>query len=72
MKEFFLESFSEVKWYEEDLANALECCDMPVTENNMEKLRNIVDCHWFVDYMIQAGFEYMYNAIGVGDGWDKE
>ncbi len=68
MREFF----GEVKWYKDDLVNALECCNYPLTENNIEKLYNLCNNHWFVDYMIEMGFEYMYNHIGMGDGWDKE
>lgn len=66
------ECFGEVKWYKDDLANALECCNYPVTENNIEKLYNLCNSHWFTDYMIEMGFEYMYNNIGTGDGWDTE
>ena len=64
------EWFGQVRWCEEDLINALECCDYPVTDNNIAKLYAICDKHWFVDVMIEAGWQYMYENIGYGDGWD--
>ena len=65
------EYFGEVKWNEEDLVNALECMDYPVTENNIAKLYAICSSHWFTDYMIEAGWNYMYSRIGEDDSWDK-
>lgn len=64
------EWFGQVRWCEEDLRNALECCDYPVTENNIAKLYAICDKHWFTDVMIEAGWQYMYENIGYDDGWD--
>lgn len=63
--------FGEVKWNKEDLANALEVQGCPVTENNIEKLYGFINNHWFTDYMIEMGWQYMYDHIGIGDGWDK-
>ena len=65
------EWFGQVRWCEEDLKNALECCDYPVTENNIAKLYALCDKHWFTDCMIEAGWQYMYENIGYGDGWDE-
>ena len=65
------EWFGQVRWCDEDLKNALEVQGYPVTENNIEKLRALCSHHWFTDYMIEAGWDYMYNNIGLGDGWDK-
>lgn len=64
------EWFGEVKWHKDDLENVLEYCDYPVTENNIKKLYEICNSHWFTDYIIEMGFQYMYDNIGVGDGWD--
>ena len=63
--------FGKVKWCEEDLKNALEVQDIPVTKNNIAKLRSICESDEFTEYQIQAGWEYMYGKIGNGDGWDK-
>lgn len=63
--------FGEVKWSKEDLENALEVQGYPVTENNVKKLHNMINNHWFTDYMIKMGWQYMYDNIGTGDGWDK-
>ena len=64
------EFFGEVKWHKDDLKNALEVQGYPVTDNNVEKLYEICNSHWFTDYMIEMGWEYMYNNIGHGSGWD--
>ena len=65
------EWFGQVRWCEEDLKNALEEQGYPVTENNIAKLYNACEKHWFTDRMIEAGWDYIYNAIGMGDGWDE-
>lgn len=65
------EWFGKVRWCEDDLKAALEDRGYPVTENNVDKLFVICNSHWFTDYMIEAGWEYMYSNIGDGDGWDK-
>ena len=66
------EWFGIVRWCEKDLKNALETQGYPVTENNISKLYDICNSHWFVDNMIEAGWEYMYNWIGYESGWDTE
>ena len=66
------EWFGQVRWCEEDLANALKKQGYPVTENNIAKLRAICEHHFFTDCMIETGWEYMYNNIGNGDGWDEK
>ena len=70
MENYMKEYFGEVKWHREDLENALEVQGYPVTENNIRKLYAICDTHWFTDYMIEMGWNYMYDHIGTGDGLD--
>ena len=65
------EWFGIVRWCEADVRNALEIQDYPVTENNIEKLIALCNSHWFTDHMIEAGWEWIYNNIGYGDGWDE-
>lgn len=65
------EWFGQVRWCEDDLRLALENNGYPVTENNIAKLYNLCNSHHFVDYMVEAGWEYMFNIIGYGDGWDE-
>ena len=65
------EWFGQVRWCDEDLENALEMQGYPATENNIEKLRAWCNTHGFTDDMIEAGWKYMYNTIGLGDGWDE-
>ena len=63
--------FGEVKWNKEDLVNALEVQGYPATENNIKKLYDIVSSHWFKDYMIEMGWQYMYDHISIDGGWDE-
>ena len=65
------EWFGEVRWCEEDLINALEVQGYPVTENNIAKLYAACNSHWFTDFMVERGWEYMYDTIGNDDTWDK-
>ena len=65
------EWFGMVRWCEDDLKNALEVIGYPVTENNIARLLDVCNSHWFTDHMVAAGWEYMYDNIGYGDGWDK-
>lgn len=66
------EWFGEVKWSKEDLANALEVKGFPVTENNIAKLYEICNSHWFTDYMIEMGWQYIYSCIDNDcENWDK-
>lgn len=65
------EWFGKVRWCEADLINALEVQGYPATENNIAKLHSLCEKHYFEDTMIEAGWEYMYNHIGYGGGWDE-
>ena len=65
------EWFGMVRWCESDIEEALRYQGYPVTENNIAKLYNLLNSHWFTDHMIEAGWEYMYDQIGYGDGWDE-
>lgn len=66
-----VEWFGEVRWCNADLENALDDNGYPVTEKNVSKLRRECDSHWFTDYMIEAGWDYINAHVGYGDGWDK-
>ena len=66
IKEYEVEGdkwFSEVRWYEEDLVNALEVMEYPVTEENIAILRKACEQNSFIGVMIEAGWEYIYNKI---------
>lgn len=63
--------FGEVKWSKEDLVIALEKQDYPATENNVDKLYSLCNNHWFTDYLIEMGWQYIYDMIGTGKGYDK-
>ena len=66
-----VEWFGEVRWCDEDLENALDDNGYLVTEKNVSKLRRECDSHWFTDYMIEAGWDYINVHVGYGDGWDE-
>ena len=66
------EWFGQVRWCEDDLKEALRVQGYAITENNMSKLRQLCESHWFTDHMIEAGWEYMYSHIGSDDSWDEE
>ena len=63
--------FGRVRWCEEDLEDALKEQGYPVTENNVSKLRRLCEHHFFTDCMIERGWDYIYDQIGEGDGWDE-
>lgn len=72
MKDTKQEWFGVVRWCEEDLKIALEREGYPVTENNIAKLRSICEQHFFTDFMIEQGWEYIYNSIRYGKLFDEE
>lgn len=63
--------FGEVRWCKEDLEVALKNKGLPVTENNLSRLYVICSHHWFRDYTIEAGWEFINNNIDNYDNWDK-
>lgn len=57
------ELFGAVVWATEDLENALETEGYPVTEENVADLFNAVNSHHFTDYIISAGWDFIYQAL---------
>lgn len=57
------EWFGEVRWCDNDLKNALIEAGYFATENNVAEIRTRCGSHRFVDQMIDAGWDYIYNAI---------
>ena len=55
--------FGVVRWCSEDIADALKENSIPVTPENVAKLLNAVDTHHFTDYMISAGWDFIYEMI---------
>lgn len=64
------EWFGVVRWCDDDIKNALETQRVTVTENNIEKLRNMCSHHSFTDMMIEQGWEFMYDMIAQNN-WEK-
>ena len=56
-------AFGEISWENEDIANALELCDYEPTEENVQKIRKALDNHFFTDWMIEQGWDYIYQTI---------
>lgn len=65
------EWFGIVRWCRDDLVSALIDKGYPLTENNISKLYEICNHHWFSDHMIEAGWDFINCNIGYGDGWDQ-
>ena len=57
------EWFGIVRWCDDDIANAIETQGYEPTEENIAKVRNAVDTHHFVDWMIENGWEYIYQTV---------
>lgn len=57
------ETFGAICWATEDLENALDVNDLPVTEENVANLFNALNHHSFTDCMISAGWDYIYELI---------
>ena len=63
--------FGVVRWSKDDIVAALKDAELPVTKQNIAKLREIVSGDGFEEYMVQCGWEFMNNALSYGD-WDTE
>lgn len=57
------EAFGRVEWVDEDIRNALEVGDYPVTDENVSIIRSKLSKHWFTDAMIECGWEYIHEVI---------
>lgn len=60
-------NFGIVTWCDEDLINALEMKSLPPTEHNVGILKGLVNNHWFVDFMSEFGWDYIYDKIASND-----
>ena len=58
---------SNIWWNDEDLKNALDVMGLPTTDENVERLADIMDedetREGFEECQIAAGWDYMYNII---------
>lgn len=55
--------FGIVRWCDADIANALEENGHEVNDENIAKVRNRLNTHWFTDHMIEAGWDYINDVI---------
>ena len=58
--------FGIVRWCEEDIANAIETQGYEPTEENIAKIRNMLNHHSFIDCMVEAGWDFIYNTVNGG------
>lgn len=58
------EWFGTVRWCEEDLKNSLERLEVPVTEENIRKVRKMCEHHSFTDQMVEAGWDIIDQFVG--------
>lgn len=66
------EYFGVVRWHKADLESALEDHNIAVTENNIDKLFGLVNNHWFTDFMIERGWEYINEMFYMHDvSWEE-
>lgn len=70
MQGYQTDTFCETSWCEDDLRKALEDCEVPVTEKNVEKLRQFCEEGGLIEAMIQAGWEFMYSKIYRAERWE--
>lgn len=64
--------FGYVRWNIDDLKVALEDKGIPATEENISRLYDLCSNHFFTDYMIAAGWDYIYGKIETNEGWEME
>ena len=50
------DTFGTVRWYDEDIRNALERADIEPTAENVAKIRDKCSHHFFTDCMIETGW----------------
>ena len=55
--------FGIVRWCDKDIANALEENGHEANDENISKVRNGLETHWFTDSMIGAGWDYINDVI---------
>lgn len=55
--------FGIVRWCDDDIRTALEDAGKEVNDENVSKIRQALDNHWFTDYMIEHGWEYINETV---------
>lgn len=65
------ERFGEVSWNKYDLVEALKCYNIPITDENVERLHGLIHENWLIDHMVEAGWDYIYGIIETEGGWDE-
>ncbi len=57
------EYFGEVRWCDEDVRNALDCCNAEITDSAVEAVREFCQSSHFTERMIERGWDEMYSFI---------
>jgi len=55
--------FGIVRWCNEDIESALLDEEVEPTEELIGKVRDRLEKHWFADYMIESGWEYVHTTV---------
>lgn len=55
--------FGIVRWCNEDIESALQDEEVEPTEELIGKVRDRLDNHWFSDFMIEHGWEYVHQTV---------
>lgn len=55
------EYFAHVSWCNSDLEQALTDIGVDATPEKIAALRAKVDNHWFSDYLISCGWDYLHD-----------
>ncbi len=55
--------FGIVRWCAEDVADAIETQGFEPTEENVKTVMDTLNESAFISFMIQAGWEYLYNLV---------
>ena len=58
------EYFGKIRWCKNDIADALDMRNYPMTKNNIDIIYDaLTNNHSFVDHMIESGWDYIYSQI---------
>lgn len=55
--------FGVTGWCNDDIADAIEMQGFEATEENIAKVRNVLNHHSFTDCIIEAGWEFIYCTV---------
>lgn len=67
------EYFGEVSWCDEDIRNALDCCNAKITNGAVKAVREFCQSSAFTDRIIEHGWDEIYSFIESNcHKWEEE